>query len=134
MGLGSTKAVVEPCLAANRWDYPWRQRAERATICRVAGFCEVGCRWEKHDRFDPSVGRGNMGIAAQILIRQYELVHRIAVGAAKPIVEIVAIASVLRRTRLRIQKSFVGANTEIAPVGIGHAAGPEQFDLSVDRV
>ena len=66
-----------------------------------------------------AVGRRHVRVAAQVVVGQHELPHRIAVVAAEPVVPVVAVAAVLRVAGLRIELARVGADAKVAAVGIG---------------
>ena len=64
-----------------------------------------------------------MRIAADVVIGQNVLPHRIAVVAAEPVAPIVAAAAVLRLAGLRVERAVVGADAEIAAAQVDRRAG-----------
>ena len=66
---------------------------------------------------DAAVGRRHVRVAAQVVVGQHELVHRVAVCVAEPVVPIVAVAAVLRGAGLRIEQALVGPDAKVAAVG-----------------
>src|SRR5262245_29951838 len=59
-----------------------------------------------------------MWIASHVVVRQYELIHRIRIVAAKPVIPVIARAAKLCLAGGTIDQAFVGANTKVAAANV----------------
>src|SRR5262249_9173906 len=79
---------------------------------------------------DARIGRRQVRIAAQVVVGQDVVPHRIAVVAAEPVAPVVAAAAVLRLTALQVDLAGVGLDAKIATANVHDLAGLERLDLA----
>ena len=103
----------------------------------VVEALERVARWEKLQApagADEVHGRGwrdDVGIALEVMVGEHEMPHRRRVVATEPVPPVVAVATVLRAPRLRLQRSSVGPDAQIPPADIDFLAGLHRFDHAI---
>ena len=110
-GVGAQPFVAVDRAAASRGVAPLVVEAMVAFL-RLAGGMDRRLRGREHH--DPPVRRGEVGVAAQIVVGQDIVPERTGVLRAEPVAPVVAVAPELRRPGGGFQLAGVGPETEVA--------------------